>query len=52
LDVIIDGLGKNIRKTVEGSNGNLEKEIIQSVKSYLYQEAKRSPFVFVTVNKV
>jgi len=52
LDLISDGLSKHIRKTVEGSTEELEKTIIKSVKSYLYQETKRNPFIFVTVNQV
>ncbi len=52
LDMMMDGLNKQIKKTVEKSSGELEREIIQSVKSYLYQETKRSPFIFVTVNRI
>ncbi|MEA3327962.1 MAG: ribonuclease J [Chloroflexota bacterium] len=52
LDMMMVGLNKQIKKSVEKSSGQLEREIIQSVKSYFYQETKRNPFIFVTVNKI
>lgn len=52
LDNVIDSLNKQIKKTVEKSNGNLEKAVMHSLKSYFYQETSRSPFIFVTVNKI
>jgi len=52
MEAILAGLKPVLEKTVKGSNGNLEKNILQAVKSYLYQEAKRSPYIFVTINKI
>ena len=52
LDTMIDGLKRQIKKTVKKTTKELESEIIRSVKSYLYKETKRSPFIFVTVNKI
>jgi len=52
LDMMIDGLNRQIKKTIEKTTKELESEIIRSVKSYLYKETKRSPFIFVTVNKI
>jgi len=51
LEAIMGRLQNQLQKTVSKSNGNLEKSVLQSVKSYLYQEMKRSPFIFVTVNR-
>jgi ribonuclease J len=52
LDTIVDGLTSQVQRAVAKSNGNMEYEILQAVKSYLYQETKRRPYIFVTVNKV
>jgi len=49
-DGLISGLENRIEKTVSKSNGNLENEVLRAVKSYLYQETKRNPYIFVTVN--
>jgi mRNA degradation ribonuclease J1/J2 len=51
LDNVMGSLNDRIYKTVSKSNGNLEKAVLQSLKSYFYQETKRSPFIFVTVNQ-
>lgn len=51
LDNVMGSLNDRINKTVSKSNGNLEKALLQSLKSYFYQETKRSPFIFVTVNR-
>ncbi|MFN2302343.1 MAG: ribonuclease J [Anaerolineales bacterium] len=51
LDGVMDGLQKQVVETVQQSNGNLEKNVLQSVKSYVYQETKRNPFIFITVNR-
>jgi len=51
LDNVIGNLNKQIQKTVEKSNGNMEKTVMHSLKSYFYQETNRSPFIFVTVNQ-
>jgi len=51
LENVIGSLNNQIQKTVEKSNGNLEKDIMHSLKSYFYRETKRSPFIFVTVNQ-
>ena len=52
LDEILDKLHSRLQQTVDTSNGNVENEILRAVKSYIYQETKRNPFIFVTVNKV
>lgn len=49
-DTVLENLQNRIKKTVsKNGNGNLENEVLRSLKSYLYQETKRNPFIFVTV---
>jgi ribonuclease J len=51
MEPMLDDLKKQIRKTVKGSDGNLENQVLRSVKSFLYEETKRNPFIFVNVNR-
>lgn len=51
LDGVMEGLQKQVKDSVHQTNGNLEKDILQSVKSYLYKETKRNPFIFISVNR-
>ena len=48
---ISDGLENRVEKALDNANGNPESDILKSVKSYLYQETKRNPYIFVTVNR-
>ena len=52
FDPIAEGMVRQLQSTVAKANGDLEHELLRSVKSYLYQETKRSPYIFVTVNRV
>ena len=52
FDMIIEGLHSRLQQVVAKTNGNLEKEILQHIKSYLYQGIKRNPYIFVTVHKI
>jgi ribonuclease J len=40
-----------VMDVIHGSGLDNEKDIINAVKSYLYQETKRRPMVFVTLSK-
>ncbi len=51
LDSVIDGVNNKLKKIVKNHNGNLERSVIKSIKSYLYNEVRRSPMIFVTVNR-
>ncbi len=51
LDAMLEKLTRQIQSTVSRSNGDLEYEVLRSLKSYLYQETKRNPFIFVTVSQ-
>ena len=41
-----------ITRKIDQANGNLEKSIEKAVKSFLYNETKRRPMVFVSVTKI
>jgi len=48
---MLDDLTKRLQETVRGSNGNLENQVLRAVKSFLYEETKRNPFIFVNINR-
>lgn len=41
-----------ITNTVKRGNGNIQDDIEQSIKAFLYNETKRRPMVFVTINRL
>ncbi len=49
---ILTRLEKPVTDTVRSSNGNLERNIIRTVKSYIYKETRRNPTVLVTMSKI
>ena len=51
MSPMLDDLKKQLQKTVRESDGNLENQVLRSVKSFLYEETKRNPFIFVNVNR-
>lgn len=51
MEPLLDGLTKQLQNTVRQSNGDLEKPVLRTVKSFLYQETKRNPFIFVNINQ-
>ena len=51
MEMLLGGLIKQLQKTVRQSDGNLEKQVLRNVKSFLYQETKRNPFIFVNINQ-
>jgi ribonuclease J len=51
LEGVMGDLQKQVKDSVHKSNGNLEKDVLQTLKSYLYKETKRNPFIFVSVNR-
>ncbi len=40
-----------IAETVRNHNGNLEEELQQSLKTFIYNETKRRPMIFITLNR-
>jgi len=51
FDPLLDNLKKQIRKTVQKSDNNLENQVLRAVKSFLYQETNRNPYVFININR-
>jgi ribonuclease J len=43
---------KKINETLQQTNGNLQKDLKQKLKSFFYNETKRRPMIFVVVNEV
>jgi ribonuclease J len=46
---LIDSMQKLIKETVQDANGNLQNDLQQALKSYIYNETKRRPMIFVTM---
>jgi ribonuclease J len=49
---ILNHLEKPVIEAVNNSNGNMERNIIRTVKSYIYKETRRNPTVLVTISKI
>ncbi len=43
---------KTVEEKVARANGNLQKDVEQALHAYLYSETRRSPTIFVTVDRV
>jgi ribonuclease J len=50
-DDLLAAVSKQIRDTVRSHNGNIQRELEQTVKTYLFNETRRRPFVFVTITR-
>lgn len=48
---ILPEVRKRVEIAVNGGGMNSEKDLINTIKSYLHQETKRRPMVFVTLSK-
>jgi ribonuclease J len=48
---LVSSVKRRIVDTVARANGNLQGDVEQVVKSYLFNETRRRPMVFVTVSK-
>lgn len=51
-DELLNVARKRISDTVSRGNGNLQTDIEQTIKAFFYNETKRRPMVFVTINRV
>ncbi|TAK13437.1 MAG: ribonuclease J [Anaerolineae bacterium] len=49
---LLDRARQHITDRVASANGNLREELENSLKSYLHQQTRRRPMVFVVVNEV
>ena len=50
-DDLIAGLARLVKEIAQNGNGDLESDLEQTVKSYLYNKTKRRPMVFVTLSR-
>ena len=51
-DAIMTSLRKRINEVVSRANGNLQGDIELTVKTFLFNETRRRPMVFVTVSRM
>jgi ribonuclease J len=50
-DLLADARNR-ITDTINRGNGNIQDDIEQSIKAFFYNETKRRPMVFVTINRL
>ncbi|GAP15663.1 conserved hypothetical protein [Longilinea arvoryzae] len=50
-DEIFNSARRKVTETVSRANGNLQKDVEESVGDYLYSETHRRPMIFVTVSR-
>jgi ribonuclease J len=50
-EALIPEIRKRVMEAVDGGGFDTEKEIVAAVKSYLHEETKRRPMIFVTMNR-
>jgi ribonuclease J len=48
---LMAGMSKLIRDTVRRSNGDLKEDLRNTLMSYIYNETKRRPMIFITTSK-
>lgn len=51
FDPLHKGLKSRLKKVVKNANGSLEKDVLNTVKSYIFAETKRSPYIFIATNR-
>lgn len=49
---LLDIARHRITETINRGNGNMQDDIEQTIKAFFYNETKRRPMVFVTVNRI
>lgn len=50
-DVLMAGMSKLIRETVQRGNGDLKEDLRNTLMSYIYNETKRRPMIFITTSR-
>ena len=51
-DAILRRLKQPVIDSIKNSNGNMERNIIRTVKNYLYKKTRRKPTVLVTISRI
>jgi ribonuclease J len=49
---LLSSIQKLIADTVRRSNGRMQEDLQEALKSFIYNETKRRPMIFVNINKV
>lgn len=49
---LLSQMSECVTKRVSRSNGNIQKGVIKAVRTFLYSETHRSPYIFVTISEV
>lgn len=50
-DDLLEGANRLIRNTVHDGNGNLQQDLQEALRTYLYNRTKRRPMVFVALSR-
>ena len=50
-EVLLAGMSKLIRETVQRGNGDLKEDLRNTLMSYIYNETKRRPMIFITTSR-
>jgi ribonuclease J len=50
-DELMAGMNKLIRETVRRSNGDLKEDLRNTLMSYIYNETKRRPMIFISMSR-
>jgi ribonuclease J len=50
-DVLMAGMSKLISETVRRGNGDLKEDLRNTLMSYIYNETKRRPMIFITTSR-
>jgi ribonuclease J len=51
-DELLGHARRRVTDTVSRANGNLRKDVEETVRAFLYSETRRRPMVFVSVNRI
>ncbi len=51
-DELLEEARRIIREAVRNGNGNLQRDLQEAIRSFLYNRTRRRPMVFVTLNRV
>ena len=50
-DVLLAGMNRIIRETVRRGNGDLKEDLRNTLMSYIYNETRRRPMIFITTSR-
>jgi ribonuclease J len=50
-EVLMAGMSKLISETVRRGNGDLKEDLRNTLMSYIYNETKRRPMIFITTSR-